>query len=84
VTRGTDPAGAELHAYAATPAWAEAVEVVHTSSAAKVARVLHAQRFGTVLDQTGFVKDGEVTGIESFTWYVWTQRQVCQEGEGRV
>jgi branched-chain amino acid transport system substrate-binding protein len=73
MARGTDPAGAELYAYAAVQAWAQAVEVAHTTSAADVARVLHAQRFSTVLGEIGFDRNGDVTGIDPFTWYVWTQ-----------
>jgi branched-chain amino acid transport system substrate-binding protein len=73
MARGTDPAGAELYAYAAVQAWAQAVEVAHTTDAARVARVLRAQQFSTVIGEIGFDRNGDVIGIEPFTWYVWTQ-----------
>jgi branched-chain amino acid transport system substrate-binding protein len=69
---GTDPAGAELYAYAAVQAWARAVEVARTTDAARIAQVLRAQRFSTVLGEIGFDDKGDVFGFEPFTWYVWT------------
>ena len=72
MARGTDPAGAELYAYAAVQAWAQAVKVVRTTGAARVAQVLRAQQFSTVIGEIGFDKSGDVIGIEPFTWYVWT------------
>jgi branched-chain amino acid transport system substrate-binding protein len=71
LARGTDPAGAELYAYAAVQAWAQAVEVARTTSAARVAQVLRAQEFSTVIGTIGFDKNGDVIGIAPFTWYVW-------------
>lgn len=69
---GTDPAGAELYAYAAVQAWAQAVEVARTTDAARVAQTLRAQRFSTVLGEIGFDEKGDVIGFDPFTWYVWT------------
>jgi branched-chain amino acid transport system substrate-binding protein len=69
---GTDPAGAELYAYAAVQAWVRAVEVARTTDAARIAQVLRAQRFSTVLGEIGFDDKGDVFGFEPFTWYVWT------------
>jgi len=76
---GTDPAGAELYAYAAVQAWAQAVEFARTTDAARVVQVLRAQRFGTVIGEIGFDKKGDVTGIEPFTWYVWTDGKYVQK-----
>jgi branched-chain amino acid transport system substrate-binding protein len=78
IARGTDPAGAELYAYAAVQAWAQAVEVARTTGAARVADVLRAQKFSTVIGQIGFDKKGDVNGIVPFTWYVWTQGRFVQ------
>jgi branched-chain amino acid transport system substrate-binding protein len=76
---GTDPAGAELYAYAAVQVWAQAVEVARTTSAARVAQVLRAQRFSTVIGIIGFDENGDVIGIEPFTWYVWTRGTYVQK-----
>jgi branched-chain amino acid transport system substrate-binding protein len=78
IARGTDPAGAELYAYAAVQAWAQAVEVARTTSAARVAQVLRAQQFSTVIGEIRFDKNGDVMGIEPFTWYVWTHGKYVQ------
>jgi branched-chain amino acid transport system substrate-binding protein len=79
VAGGSDPAGAELYAYAAVQAWAQAVEIARTTSAARVAQVLGAQRFSTVIGVLGFDGNGDVTGIEPFTWYVWTHGTYVQK-----
>jgi len=79
MARGTNPAGAELYAYAAVQAWAQAVEVARTTGAARVAQVLRAQQFSTVIGEIGFDKNGDVSGIEPFTWYVWTHGTYVQK-----
>jgi branched-chain amino acid transport system substrate-binding protein len=75
---GTDPAGAELYAYAAVQAWAQAVEVAHTTGAARIAHVLRAQQFSTVIGEIGFDENGDVIGFEPFMWYVWTGGKFVQ------
>ena len=75
---GIDPVGAELYAYAAVQAWAQAVEAAHTTDSARIAQALRAQRFSTVLGEIGFDKKGDVTGFEPFTWYVWTSGKFVQ------
>jgi len=79
MARGTNPAGAELYAYAAVQAWAQAVEVARTTGAARVAQVLRAQQFSTVIGEIGFDENGDVSGIEPFTWYVWTHGTYVQK-----
>jgi branched-chain amino acid transport system substrate-binding protein len=79
VAGGADPAGAELYAYAAVQAWAQAVEAARTTGAARVAQVLRAQEFRTVIGEIGFDKNGDVIGIEPFTWYVWTHGKYVQD-----
>lgn len=69
---GIDPSGATLYAYAAVQAWAQAVEAARTTEAVRIAQVLRAQRFSTVLGKIGFDQNGDVIGVEPFTWYVWT------------
>jgi branched-chain amino acid transport system substrate-binding protein len=68
---GTDPIGAELYAYAAVQAWAQAVEQAGTTDAAEVAELLHQEQFDTVLGRIGFDDKGDVTGFEPWGWYVW-------------
>lgn len=70
---GTDPIGAELYAYAAVQAWAQAVEKAGTTAAAGVAEALRQKQFDTVLGTIGFDAKGDVTGFEPFIWYLWTE-----------
>jgi branched-chain amino acid transport system substrate-binding protein len=69
---GAEPVGAELYAYAAVQAWAQAVEQARTTDAADVAEALRRQQFDTVLGKIGFDAKGDVTGFDPFAWYVWT------------
>ena len=76
---GADPAGAELYAYAAVQAWAQAAEAAHSIGAAHVAQVLRARQFDTVIGIIGFDRNGDVIGIEPFTWYIWTHGKYVQQ-----
>jgi branched-chain amino acid transport system substrate-binding protein len=38
-----------------------------------VAAALHANQFDSVLGTIGFDEKGDVTGYESFVWYVWRE-----------
>jgi ABC-type branched-subunit amino acid transport system substrate-binding protein len=58
-------------AYAAVQAWAQAVEEAGTLEASDVSEVLHSAAFDTVLGSIGFNAKGDVTGIDSFDWYIW-------------
>jgi branched-chain amino acid transport system substrate-binding protein len=69
---GADPIGAELYAYAAVQAWAQAVEAAGTADAGEVAATLRREQFDTVLGTIGFDTKGDVTGFDAFAWYVWT------------
>ncbi len=66
-----EPLGAQLSAYAAVQAWAQAVAQAGTTDAARVAEVLRQRRFETVLGTIGFDAKGDVTGFDPFAWYVW-------------
>jgi branched-chain amino acid transport system substrate-binding protein len=77
---GRDPAGAELYAYAAMQVWAQAAEGARTMDAARVAQVLRAQKFSSVIGEVGFDQNGDVSGIEPFAWYVWTSGSYVQMG----
>jgi branched-chain amino acid transport system substrate-binding protein len=75
---GTDPTGAELYAYAAVQAWAQAVETAGTTEPDRVAKTLREQQFETVLGKIGFDEKGDVIGIRPFAWYVWTAGKYVQ------
>jgi branched-chain amino acid transport system substrate-binding protein len=58
-------------AYAALQAWAQAVEMAGTFETEAVAKTLRTQKFDTVLGRIGFDAKGDVTGYDTFVWYVW-------------
>ena len=62
---------APFHAYAIVQAWAQAVEHAGTFAPAAVAKALHSDQFDTVLGRIGFDHKGDVTGYETYVWYVW-------------
>lgn len=70
-SEGYDPLAETLYAYAAVQAWAQAVEEAGTLEASDVSEVLHSAAFDTVLGSIGFNAKGDVTGIDSFDWYIW-------------
>jgi branched-chain amino acid transport system substrate-binding protein len=69
---GTDPIGAELYAYAAVQAWAQAVAQAGMTDPPRVAEALRHGQFATVLGTIGFDDKGDVTGFDPFQWFVWT------------
>jgi branched-chain amino acid transport system substrate-binding protein len=69
---GFEPGGYTLHAYAAVQAWAQAVTKAGSANPGPVIKALHAGTFETVLGTIGFDRKGDVTGLELFVWYVWT------------
>jgi branched-chain amino acid transport system substrate-binding protein len=58
-------------AYAAIQAWAQAVEEAATFDHEAVAETLRTHEFDTVLGTIGFDEKGDVTGYNTFIWYVW-------------
>jgi branched-chain amino acid transport system substrate-binding protein len=69
---GYEPAGgATLTGYAVIQAWADAVNEAGSLEPEAVANALRSQRFETVLGTIGFNDKGDVTGYETFAWYVW-------------
>lgn len=69
---GIEPLGATLFAYAAIEVWAQAVEQAGTIEAAAVLPLLRGETFDTVVGRLGFDSKGDVTGIDTFDWFVWT------------
>jgi branched-chain amino acid transport system substrate-binding protein len=51
--------------------WARAVERAGTFKAGAVAETLRASQLDTVLGRIGFDSKGDVTGANTFVWYVW-------------
>jgi branched-chain amino acid transport system substrate-binding protein len=60
-----------LTTYAAVQAWARAVEKAGTFETEAVAKALRGNEFDTILGTIGFDKKGDVTGYDTFIWYVW-------------
>ncbi len=57
--------------YAAVQVWAAAAEQAGTVEATPVAAALRTHSFETVLGRIGFDANGDVTGYNTFVWYVW-------------
>jgi branched-chain amino acid transport system substrate-binding protein len=69
---GYEPEGFTLYGHAVVQVWAQAVEKAGTFEADAVAEALRNNEFDMVLGRLGFDAKGDVTGVESFIWYVWT------------
>jgi branched-chain amino acid transport system substrate-binding protein len=69
--QGYEPLGYTLYAYAAVQVWGQAVNAAGSLQLDSVTQVLHGRRFETVLGTIGFDAEGDVTGVESWQWYVW-------------
>jgi branched-chain amino acid transport system substrate-binding protein len=70
--RSYEPLGSTLYAYAAVQAWAQAAEEAGTTDPEAVIPALRSGQFDTVLGTLGFDERGDVTGIRSFDWFVWS------------
>ena len=66
-----EPGGATLNAYATVQVWAQAVEEAGTLELEPVAQTLRSNQFDTVLGTIGFDAKGDVTGYDTFAWYIW-------------
>lgn len=69
---GFEPSGAYLYTYAAIQSWAQATEKVGTLDPDAVSSALRSHMFNTVLGHLGFDDKGDVTGIDTFDWFIWT------------
>jgi branched-chain amino acid transport system substrate-binding protein len=65
-----------FRAYAAVQVWARAVERARTSAPGAVAETLRASQFDTVLGRIGFDQKGDVTGANTFVWYIWKHGEI--------
>ena len=66
-----EPEGYTLYAYGAVQAWAQAVEQAGSLKPKAVIKALREGSFDTVLGKIGFDEKGDVTGIDTFVWYVF-------------
>jgi branched-chain amino acid transport system substrate-binding protein len=57
--------------YAVVQVWAQAVEQTHAFAPRAVAEALRTLQFETVLGHLGFDRKGDVTGHNTYVWYVW-------------
>lgn len=57
--------------YAAVQAWAQAVEIAGSFATDAVTAAMRRNEFDTVLGRIGFDAKGDVTGYDTFVWYVW-------------
>jgi branched-chain amino acid transport system substrate-binding protein len=69
---GYEPEGFTLYGYAVVQVWAQAVAKAGTFDAGAVVEALRHNEFDTVLGRLGFDDKGDVTGVDSFSWYVWS------------
>ena len=67
---GIEPEGYTLYTYGAIQAWATAAEQAKSFDADKIAKVLKAQVFDTVLGDIGFDEKGDVTA-PGYVFYEW-------------
>jgi branched-chain amino acid transport system substrate-binding protein len=65
-----------ISAYAAVQAWAQAVEKAGTVQSDAVAKALRSYKFDTVLGRIGFDEKGDVTGYNTFDWFVWSRGDI--------
>jgi branched-chain amino acid transport system substrate-binding protein len=70
-----EPEGGTLHTYASIQVWAQAVEKAGTTELDAVIEALRSHAFDTVVGRIRFDDNGDVTGTETYIWYVWKDGQ---------
>jgi branched-chain amino acid transport system substrate-binding protein len=88
------PAAAELRrrfaqdfsfqTYAAVQVLAQAAERAGTFETKAVAQALRTHEFDTVLGRIGFDAKGDVTGHDTFVWYVWKDGKYTPVEPGKL
>ena len=68
--KGIDPEGYTLYSYAAFQIWAQAVTQAGTTDPKKVAEVIRAGNWSTVLGPISYDKKGDITVLD-YVIYVW-------------
>jgi branched-chain amino acid transport system substrate-binding protein len=64
--------------------WAQAVEIAGTFGTQAVAAALRSHQFDTMLGRIGFDAKGDVTGYETFVWYVWKNGKFAPVEPGKL
>jgi branched-chain amino acid transport system substrate-binding protein len=70
---GYEPEGYTLYAYAVIQVWAQAVKKAGSFDGEAVVDALRHNEFDTVLGRLSFDDKGDVTGVDSFIWYIWSE-----------
>jgi branched-chain amino acid transport system substrate-binding protein len=70
--------------YAAFQVWAGAVEKAGTFETQAVAQALRTHEFDTALGRIGFDAKGDVTGHDTFVWYLWKDGQRAPVEAGKL
>jgi branched-chain amino acid transport system substrate-binding protein len=81
--KGIDPEGYTLYSYAAFQVWAQAATKAKTTDPKKVAEVMKAGKWDTVLGTLSFDKKGDIT-ILDYVWYVWKKDGSYAEVAGKT
>jgi len=66
-----EPEGYTLYAYGAVQAWAQAVKQAGSLKPKAVIKALREGSFDTMIGKIGFDEKGDVTGMNTFVWYVF-------------
>ena len=66
-----EPDGYTLYSYGTVQAWAQAVKQAGSLKPKAVIDAFRAGSFDTVLGKIGFDEKGDVTGMNTFVWYVF-------------
>jgi branched-chain amino acid transport system substrate-binding protein len=69
---------------AAFQAWAQAVEKAGTFETSAVAEALRSYQHHTVLGRIGFDAKGDVTGYDTFVWYIWKDGKWAPVDPGKL
>ena len=70
--KGVDPEGYTLYTYAAMQIWVQAVKKANTTDAKKVAEVIRAGKWDTVLGPISYDKKGDITTVD-YVFYKWNK-----------
>jgi branched-chain amino acid transport system substrate-binding protein len=79
-----EPLGGSLTGYATVQVWSQAVEEAGTFELEPVAQTLRSNQFNTVLGTIGFDENGDVTGYDTFVWFVWKDGKFAPVDRGKL
>ena len=79
-----EPVGGSLTGYATVQVWSQAVEEAGTFELEPVVQTLRSNQFDTVLGTIGFDENGDVTGYDTFVWFVWKDGEFAPVDQGKL